>query len=59
LQQRQRESGRLAGAGLRAGENIAARENDRNSLGLYRGGERVALVGNGADKLGTKAKRFK
>jgi len=44
---------------LRAGENIAAGENDRNGLRLDRGGLRVAFVGNSADQLGTKAERFK
>jgi len=32
LQQRQRETGGLAGAGLRAGEHVAAREHGRNGL---------------------------
>jgi hypothetical protein len=44
---------------LRAGENIAAGENDRNGLSLNRSGLRVAFVGNSADQLGTKAERFK
>jgi len=44
---------------LRAGQNIAAGEDDRNGLGLYGGGLRVAFVGNSADQLGTKAERFK
>ena len=59
LQQRQRESGRLASSGLRAGQNVAACEDDGNGLSLYGGGFGVAFVGNSADQLGTKAERFK
>lgn len=59
LQQRQCKAGSLAGSGLRAGENIAACEHDRNGLLLYWCGLGVAFVGNSSDQLGTKAKRFK
>src|SRR6185436_15424037 len=59
LQQRQRKSGRLPGAGLRAGENIAACENHRDGLLLYWGGFCITFVGNSSDQLGTKAERFK
>ena len=48
VQQRQREACRLAGAGLRAGEQIAAGENRGNRLLLDRGGGVVALFADGA-----------
>jgi hypothetical protein len=44
---------------LRTGQYIATFEDDRNGLRLNRRGLRVAFVGNSADKLGTKAERFK
>jgi hypothetical protein len=44
---------------LRAGQNIAAGENDGNGLRLDWSGFGVAFVGNSADQLGTKAERFK
>jgi len=49
LQQRQRETGGLAGAGLRAGENIAAFENDGDGLQLDGGGLGVALFGHSTE----------
>ena len=52
LQQRQHEARRLAGAGLRAGEDIAAREHRRDGLGLDGGRRVVALVGDGAQQPG-------
>ena len=42
-QQRQRESGRLAGAGLCAGHDVAACENDGNDFGLNGSGLGIAL----------------
>jgi len=58
LQQRQGKARSLAGAGLGAGQNIAALQDDRNGLRLYRSGLRVTLIGNGADQLGTQAEAF-
>src|SRR3954469_5289325 len=58
LQQRQREAGRLAGAGLRGAEKIAACENDGNGLFLNRGGLCIALLCDCAQKLGSEAKRI-
>ena len=52
LEHRQHEGGRLAGAGLGAGEDVAAREDERDGLGLDGGGFRVALVGDGTEELG-------
>ena len=52
IEQRQRERGRLAGAGLRAGEKIAAFERDRNRGGLDRCGLRVAVFGERAQQRG-------
>ena len=48
LQHRQHEAGGLAGAGLRAGEDVAAGEHGGNRLALDGGGEGVALVGDRA-----------
>ena len=59
LQQRQRESGGLAGAGLRASEYVAAGENGGNGLGLDGGGNGVALVGHGTEQLGLEPESFK
>ncbi len=55
LQQRQREAGGLAGAGLRAGEHVAALEDRRDGLGLHGRGHRVALFGDGANEFGREA----
>ena len=52
LEHRQHEGGRLAGAGLGAGEDVAAVEDERDRLGLDGGGFRVALLGDGAEELG-------
>ena len=52
LEHRQHEGGRLAGAGLGAGEHVATGEDERDRLGLDGGGFRVALVGDGAEELG-------
>ena len=55
LQQRQGEAGRLAGAGLGAGEQIAAFEDERNRLFLNRRGFAVALFGHSTKNFGRKA----
>jgi hypothetical protein len=54
LQDGQHESRRLAGAGLRAREHVAAAEHGRNGLGLNGSGRVVALVGERAQQLGSK-----
>jgi hypothetical protein len=59
LQQRQGESGGLAGAGLRASEYVAAGENGGNGLGLDGGGNGVALVGHSTEQLGLEPESFK
>ena len=59
LQQRQRETGRLAGAGLRAREHVAAGEYCRDGLKLDGGGNRIALVGHGTEQLGLEPESFK
>ncbi len=51
LQDRQHESGGLAGAGLRAREQIAAREHRRYGLHLDRRGRGVAVLGHRAYEL--------
>jgi len=56
LQDRQREAGGLAGAGLRGAEQISAREDYGNGLRLDGGGDRVALIGDSTEQLGLKAK---
>jgi hypothetical protein len=58
LQHRQRETGGLAGAGLRRAEQIPARENDRDGLRLNGGGLGVALLGDRAQQLGREAEIF-
>jgi len=52
LQDRQHERGRLAGAGLRTGEHIAAGEHCGYRLALDGGGGGVALFGHGTGQLG-------
>ena len=52
LQDGQHETGGLAGAGLRAGEHVAAREHRRNGLKLDGGGGVVALIGNSTEQFG-------
>jgi hypothetical protein len=56
LQDRQHETGGLAGAGLRGAEKIAAGENDGDGLRLDRGGYGVALLADSAQQLGRQAK---
>jgi len=58
LQQRQREAGGLAGAGLRAGENVAAFQNEGNALRLDGRGDGIALIRDSAEQLGRQAKAF-
>src|SRR5690606_41142358 len=55
LEQRQGEAGGLAGAGLGAGEHIAALEDDGDGLGLDGGGLAVALFGYGTQQFGREA----
>jgi hypothetical protein len=50
LQQRQRESGGLAGAGLRGADQVAACKDYGDGLCLYRGGLGIALLGDGTRK---------
>ena len=57
LQQRQRESRGLAGAGLRRAEQVAAGEHDRNGLRLDGSGFGIALVGDGALQRVRQAER--
>ena len=52
LEHGQHEGGRLAGAGLGAGEHVATGEHERDRLGLDGGGFRVALLGDGTEELG-------
>jgi len=52
LQYRQRESGGLAGAGLRRAEQISAREYYGDGLRLDGGGYGVTLLGDCAEQLG-------
>jgi galactose mutarotase-like enzyme len=52
LQDGEGERGRLAGAGLGAGHEVATGEDERDRLGLDGGGVRVALVGDGTEQLG-------
>ena len=52
LEHGQDERGRLAGAGLGAGEHVATGEHERDRLGLDRGGLGVALLGDGTEELG-------
>jgi len=59
LQNRQREAGCFAGAGLGANECVFAVKDDRDGLCLDRGGLGVAGIGNSAYELGTQAERFK
>jgi hypothetical protein len=55
LQDRQREAGGLAGAGLRGAEQVAPGEHDGNGLRLDRSGDRVALIGDSTEQLGLQA----
>jgi len=55
LQQRQREPGGLAGAGLGGAQQVAAGKDDGDGLQLDRGGRGVALLRNSAEQLGAEA----
>ncbi len=52
LQHRQHEGGRLAGAGLGAGHEVAAGEDERDRLQLDGSGIGVALLRDGAQQVG-------
>ena len=56
LEQGQGKRGRLAGPGLRGGEQVAAGQDDGNGLRLDRGGFGIALLGHGTQQLGRQAK---
>jgi hypothetical protein len=56
LDQRQREAGGLAGAGLGGAEEVAAGQDDRDGLLLDGGRDGVSLVRDCADELGSEAK---
>jgi hypothetical protein len=58
LQQGKRESGGLAGAGLRGAEQVAPREDDGDGLRLDGGGFGVALLRDGAKQLGQQPEAF-
>ena len=58
LKKRQGEARSLAGAGLGAGKYVAALQDERDRLRLYRGGLRVTLIDDSANQLGTQAKAF-
>jgi len=55
LKQRQRESGGLAGAGLRGAEQVFAGKYDGDGLRLDGGGRGIALVRDSAEQLGLEA----
>jgi len=58
LQQRQREAGGLARAGLRGAEQVASGEDDRDGLRLDGGGFGVAMLRDGAKQLGQQPEAF-
>ena len=59
LQQRQREGGGLAGAGLRGTHDVLAGQHHRNGLRLDRRHVLVAHVGHGAlERLGQRKRRI-
>jgi hypothetical protein len=55
LQDRQHETGGLAGSRLRGAEQVAACEDYRDGLRLDRGGNGVTLLGDSAEQLGRQA----
>ncbi len=57
LQHRQHEGGGLAGAGLRAGQQVAAAQHERNRLALHGSGIGVALRRDGTEQFGRKPER--
>ena len=52
LKDRQHEGGRLAGAGLGAGEQVAPVEDERDRLALDGGGFGVSLARDSAEQVG-------
>ena len=58
LQEREREAGGLAGAGLGGAEEVAAGEDDGDGLGLDGRGLRIALLLDGAQQLGQQPEAF-
>ena len=52
------EACRLAGAGLRGAEQIAAREHRGNGLRLDRSGFGITLLADSAEQLGRQAEAF-
>ena len=59
LQQRQCKTSGLAGAGLRTTHQVAALQNDGDSLRLNRCGFGITALGNGTDDFFGQAERFK
>jgi len=59
LQEREGETGSLAGSGLRGAEKVASCEHNWNGLRLNWGGLRVALVGYRTHEFGPQAETFK
>ena len=55
VQERQDEGGSLARAGLGQGFQVGTGEDVGNCLSLNRGGDGIALIANGAQKLSRKA----
>jgi hypothetical protein len=55
LQDRQHKTGGFAGAGLRAGQQIAAAEHGRDRLDLNGCGDGIAVFGNRAYEIGGQA----
>jgi hypothetical protein len=58
LQDREREAGGLAGAGLGGAQEVAARKDDGDGLGLDGGGFGVALLRDRAQQLGREPEAF-
>jgi hypothetical protein len=59
VEDREHEGGRLAGARLGGGEEIAALQDQRNGIGLDRRGSVIALLGDGLEEIGRQAERIK
>ena len=57
VEDRQREGGGLAGAGLGGGEDVAAGEDEGDGLRLDGRGLGVALLGDGLEEIGRQAER--
>jgi hypothetical protein len=58
LQERQREAGGLAGAGLRGAEQVSSGEDDRDGLRLDGSGFGVAMLRDCAKQLGQQPEAF-